>query len=222
MNNKTRKLNQQNNILDEQIREENQSIFTDMICYLRSADISEYDIELVRQDLTEMVLSAQERGENISTVIGNNYKEFCDEVIANIPPKTKVQKFISFLDLCCWTFSILLAINIVISSDTILLIKNLITGESASFNISVSIGKVISIILIIFLANFIVNVIVKNVFSEAVKHKKMIEFISGAVLMSILLLIAWVGKKTLFTINIFLACFVTVVLYAGHKFLESL
>lgn len=64
MNSKTKKLNKQNNILDRQISKENQSIFTDMICYLRGSNISEYDIEVVRQDLTEMVLSAQKRGES--------------------------------------------------------------------------------------------------------------------------------------------------------------
>lgn len=64
MNSKTKKLNKQNNILDRQISKKNQSIFTDMICYLRGSNISEYDIEVVRQDLTEMVLSAQKRGES--------------------------------------------------------------------------------------------------------------------------------------------------------------
>ena len=63
MNKKARKLNKENNRLDELIKEENQEIFTNMICYLRGSDLSDYNIEVVRNDLTEMVLSAQERGE---------------------------------------------------------------------------------------------------------------------------------------------------------------
>lgn len=63
MNRKTKELNRSNNALDQQISPENREAFTDMICYLRGAKISAYHQELVRYDLTEMVLSAQQRGE---------------------------------------------------------------------------------------------------------------------------------------------------------------
>lgn len=55
-----------NNILDEKINDENQPLFTDMICYIRGAKISLYNQELIRQDLTEMIISAQERGEKLN------------------------------------------------------------------------------------------------------------------------------------------------------------
>ena len=56
MNKETRLLNKENNILDSKIKEENQATFTDMICYLRSSNLSAYNIEVVRNDLTEMIL----------------------------------------------------------------------------------------------------------------------------------------------------------------------
>ena len=94
MNKKARKLNKENNRLDELIKEENQEIFTNMICYLRGSDLSDYNIEVVRNDLTEMVLSAQERGEGINQVVGNDYKEFCDSIIETFPGKTMFEKVI--------------------------------------------------------------------------------------------------------------------------------
>jgi DNA-binding ferritin-like protein (Dps family) len=80
MNKQVKQLKRLNNKLEEQLNEENREAYTDIICYLRVANISEYNQEIIRQDLLEMVLSAQERGENIQTVIGEDYRTFCDGV----------------------------------------------------------------------------------------------------------------------------------------------
>lgn len=222
MNRKTRKLNEQNNILDTQIRNENQAVFTDMICYLRGSDISDYDIEVVRQDLTEMVLSAQSRGENINSVIAGDYKEFCDNVIANLPPKTVKQKFVDAIDIICWVLSILFLIHIVISKETISIIESIISRKEVDWNISVSVGSAVSMVLILLLANLIVNIIMKNVFRKENQQKRTLGFFAGAVFMLLLIMLAWLGKSTLFTINIFLACIITSVLFVLHKVLETI
>ena len=93
MEKSTHELRKENNRLDGLIKEENQAVFTDIICYLRGSKLSEHDIEVVRFDLTSMVLEAQERGENIESLFGKcrNYKEFCDEIIDSLPKKTKFQ-----------------------------------------------------------------------------------------------------------------------------------
>ncbi len=96
MSNKLEKLRKLNNNLDKKINKENQPMFTDVICYIRSGNISAFNQEMVRRDLSEMVLSAQNRGENITDVIGGDFKEFCDEVIANLPPKTAKEKWIGY------------------------------------------------------------------------------------------------------------------------------
>jgi len=41
-------------------------------------------------------------------------------------------------------------------------------------------------------------------------------------MMSLFLLIAWLGKATLFTVNIFVACAVTLALYIAHRILARL
>ncbi|MGN0711605.1 MAG: hypothetical protein ACI4LO_07570 [Anaerovoracaceae bacterium] len=222
MNKKVRELNKQNNLLDKQIKEENQEAFTDMICYLRGADISEYDIETVRQDITEMVLSAQERGENIQSVIGGDYKEFCDSIIANLPHKTAKQKAAEVLDIICWGLSILFLINILVSGDTVRMLQSLINGTPAGFNISVSAGTLVSMAFILAAAWTVVNLVTKNAFSREITHRKTLGFFVGAGFMIILIGIHWFGKKILFTVNIFAALVLTAALFAAHKLIENI
>lgn len=45
-----------------------------MSVYLRSADMSRYNQKLVREDLIEMIVDDQNRGDDINKVMGNNYK----------------------------------------------------------------------------------------------------------------------------------------------------
>lgn len=76
MTKKLEELRRINNDLDAKISEENQPLFTDMICYIRSANISALSQEMVRRDLSEIVLSAQSRGEKITDVISGDLKEW--------------------------------------------------------------------------------------------------------------------------------------------------
>ncbi|MEA4966364.1 MAG: hypothetical protein VB055_11155 [Oscillospiraceae bacterium] len=222
MNQKTKELNRTNNSLDKQISSENKEAFTDMICYLRGANISEYNQEIVRQDLSEMVLSAQERGESIRTVIGADYKAFCDNVIASLPPKTAKQQVLGFLDIVCWCLSILGVINIVFAEETISLIRNLITGKPLRFLISVSLGGVVSAGIILVASIVIVTVIMKKSFQIGKRKHRLNAFLIGAGLMAVFLLVAWLGRTTLFTVNFLIACAVVLAFYILHKILSQL
>lgn len=224
MNKKTKELNRINNSLDKQVNPENREAFTDMICYLRGGNISEYDQEVVRQDLTEMVISAQLRGENISSAIGEDYKAFCDDVIASLPPKTSKQKMIEIFDLVCWCLSLLGVINMVMADETISLIRNFIVGKPLNYNVSVSLGTVISSGIIVVAANVIVEIFMKNAFQIGKKKQndRLKAFLIGAGLMAVFLLIAWLGRATLFTVNIFIALAVVAILYIAHKVLSYL
>lgn len=216
--NKTKKLNKQNNLLDKQIWEENQEIFTDMICYIRGANISDYDVEVIRHDLTEMVLSAQSRGEDITTLFSDNYKEFCDEVIASIPPKTTKEKFIDALDTTFLGLSILIAINIFISNDFIEIIKALFTKSTVNWNIGLSLGDIIAIMLFMCVGGIIVQTICKKSFD---KKKYALWTIVGIIAFIIIFaIISWYGKGIIFNINFFVACAISIVFFIIHKILE--
>ena len=219
MNKQTKEINRLNNKLDKQLNAENDKVLTDMICYLRVANISEYNQEVIRQDLLEMLLSAQKRGENIQTVIGEDYKVFCDNIIANLPPQGIKEKILGILNTIFLCTSILGIFNIITSRDTIFLIRNMITGEPLNFQIAVSIGSLITYGFIIAAAFIIVRVICKTSFKYAKKENKVKLFVIGAGIMVIFLFLAWIGKDTLFTVNIFAACTLVFVLYIAHRFL---
>lgn len=109
-----------------------------------------------------------------------------------------MEKVIDLLDISCRALSILFAINILISSDTVTMVESLFNRQAINYNISVSAGNIISIVLILFLANFIVNMLMKNAFSKEIGNRKIIGFIVGAFLIAVFLLIAWLGRSTLF------------------------
>lgn len=216
--NKTKKINRQNNLLDQQIREENQEIYGDMICYIRSADISDYEIEVIRQDLIEMILSAQSRGENITSLFTGDYKQFCDEVIAAIPPKTRKEKIVYALDTVFLCLSILIGINILISKDFIGIIKAVFTKVAVNWNISVSLGSLITMFVIISTAAIVVQMICKNSFS---KKWNTLWIVAGAFAFGIVFTaISWIGRNIVFTVNFFVACAAAVLFFAIHKVLE--
>ena len=137
MNKKTKEILKANNEREELINEENDKVLTDMICYLRGSNISEYEQELVRADIIEMVLDAQERGENINSVFGGNYKEICDNIIAELPQKTTKQKVlegVNIVFMCMWIVG------------AILVVKQLIIGMAKEprnfvFTLSTEIGR---------------------------------------------------------------------------------
>ena len=138
MNKKTKEILKANNEREELINEENDKVLTDMICYLRGSNISEYEQELVRADIIEMVLDAQERGENINSVFGGNYKEICDNIIAELPQKTTKQKVlegVNIVFMCMWIVG------------AILVVKQLIIGmvaEPRNFVFTLSTGDILN------------------------------------------------------------------------------
>jgi len=222
VNKKTKKLNKLNNELDKQIAKENQEDFTNMICYLRGANISEYDQELVRQDLTEMLLSAQNRGESIHSVFGEDFKAFCDDVIASLPEKTRKQKLAESFNIACWGLSILGFIGIVTAKETIFLIRDFFLGKELHFHIAVSFGMVLRMGITFAAAVIIVEAIIKNSFKKTnTKNRGIMGALAGGGMMAIFLLSAWFGKGTLFTVNIFIALAVVLIVYAAHKLLEQ-
>ena len=154
MNKKEKTILNKNNKREELINEENDKVLTDMICYLRVSVISKYNQELVRADLIEMILDAQERGENIQQVMGKDYKQICDNIIAEFPQETKAKKAIEYIRI---------ALICVVIFVTILVILILFMACSYLFNSTILIMPlyvaVISVV-ILFIIERVLNKIV--------------------------------------------------------------
>ncbi|HMM05557.1 MAG TPA: hypothetical protein PKD52_02670 [Clostridiales bacterium] len=230
MNKKTKELNRKNNELDQLIFPENKEATTNIVCYLRGANISEYDQEVVRNDLLEMIVAAQKRGEGVKDVIGtdeNSEKTFCEEVIAALPPRTIWQRILYGIDLLLLCFAILAAINIVLSKTTFTLLADAITGKTLDFQLSITAGGLFSFGLIIVSAVFIVGLIMKTSLKKTAKPplRKSMRFLIGGVvgvgMIGIFLLIAWFGRAELFTVNIFAACLFALLSYLLHLLISK-
>lgn len=98
MSRRTRLLRNENNEAEKLLRSEyNKSVLTDIIVYIRMSGISPYDQEKVRRDIREMIAEGERRGETAREIIGEDYRQFCDDVIAEIPRLTGAGYFFSLL-----------------------------------------------------------------------------------------------------------------------------
>ena len=81
-----KELKKRNNRRDAQLCRENKEYMTKIICCLRDEDVPDMQVEDIRQDITDMLLDAQERGEKAETVLGEDYRTFCGEILESIRP----------------------------------------------------------------------------------------------------------------------------------------
>lgn len=220
MNKKTKEILKANNEREELINKENDEVLTNIICYLRGSDISEYDQELVRADIIEMVIDAQERGEDIKQVFGGNYKEICDNIIAEFPQKTTKQKILEGVNIALMCLKILVLIWIVKQLVEVFLIKK---GELL---FTLSVGDIVNGVLIIAAANIIVQYVCKNSFKhdenkKSIMGNKVLGFIViWVVMMAVMLVfigIAFVLNQTVVAVPLYMAIVFVVLVFLAEK-----
>lgn len=232
--NELKKLNQLNNELDKKLTKENNTIMTDMVCYIRAARLSTINQELIRQDLLEMALSAQERGELFSTVVGDEYKVFCDEIISNMPKMTLTERMIEILDIVLLCSSILIGISTLFSSDLARIVKELLKGGVNDFTISYSFSTVFLDLIIGIVSVGIVQYICKYSFEltrksekqkEESKKKRLLKrfliggscgFLIGAGFVAVVKYASF----PIFSVNLFIILAIAIVMYAAHKIIN--
>ncbi|MUT68598.1 hypothetical protein [Paenibacillus sp. NEAU-GSW1] len=161
-----------NNELSLQLNETNAAILTDIVVYLRVSDISELQAEQIRHDLLDMTLAAQERGEDLPQVIGSDYKAFCNEILGSAAPKSAKEKAKEATFIVTTGLASLLLIQLFFMKDAWQLAANLLAGRAVDYNLPLSLGFVISTIVIIAFAWIITSVIGKRSFHYTEKVKK--------------------------------------------------
>ena len=143
MNRRTKRLLAANNELEKELTPENNRAMTDIIVYLRAANITEYQQELVRRDITEMVLEGQRRGATMEEVIGEDYKAFCDAVLLELPKRTAGQRVWSAVGSACLYVDVLAVIWLAFGALGWLL------GEGAYPWLSVTAGNLVALVTIL-------------------------------------------------------------------------
>lgn len=223
MDKRTKELNRQNNELDKKIDSQNNAVYTDMICYLRGANISEYNQERVRQDLIEMILSAQSRGESIRDILGeNDSQSFCDAIIENLPGRTIKERIVDGFDIAFIILSIM-GMFFIVEGMVELLIDHR-WNQILEYRKPVSIGEAVIFVGTPILVCTIFELITKNAFKTDLFREKcgIKSFLFAVAMIICFSIILVLGKKVIFTVNLLLACIIVIGLYLGHRVMKGL
>ena len=86
-----RTMMEENNRISRMLSSGGQALETDIVVYLRGSSASEYQQELVRRDILQMMLDGEARGDSMEEVLGDG-KSFCDALLAELPPPTFREK----------------------------------------------------------------------------------------------------------------------------------
>ena len=104
------RLRKENNHAETQLSRENSDLITRMYFYLLASDLTVFEVETIRKDLTGMAIEAQMRERPFAEIVGDNYKQFCDELIENGRKKTLLMKILEVVEIVlCATLALLFA-----------------------------------------------------------------------------------------------------------------
>nr|WP_315024852.1 hypothetical protein [uncultured Aminipila sp.] len=167
------KLRKNNTRLEEENlnKSENEDM-TKIVVYLRGSHLSDMDQELVRQDILDMVLSAKERGQDMSLALGTDYKQFCDDIIAEIKPKSIKEKVKDIFSMVAMSASMLILIKMIFFSAEI--IKMVILKRPINLNVPIQYLDIFSMVFIVAASWAILEVILKDAFDENDRRTKII------------------------------------------------
>ncbi|MEG2017606.1 MAG: hypothetical protein RR844_04530 [Clostridium sp.] len=215
MNKKCKELLKSNIKREKEIHENNAKIYSNMIVYLRSADMSQYNQELVREDLIDMIVEGQNRGDDINKVIGTNYKEVCDDIMEAVPRKTKREKLAGSLEL---SLSALWILGIIYIGTVIL--ENLIT-KSDRWVFTLYLGDIVNMGIIVLAANLVVYYLSKNAFKNNEKSSFLLVWLMVMSIIGVTLLVSNVLSYSVINISITMALAVVAVVFVLEKLVSA-
>ena len=217
-----KKLRTANNQREKAMSQESMVVYTDMVVYLRASNLTAMQQEQVRSDLIDMILDGEQRGDNIEDILGGDYKNFCDEIMANFPPRTLKSKMLSGLATISLCFAILLGITVVTQ-----LIENVVESRPL-WQYDFQITDLIMLLVYTGVAWIIVEVICKNVFKKPQKNRSKARetvntvgiFLGFFILIGGVVWLSQVVKLVLFSCNIGLILGVIVLLFLLYYLIE--
>lgn len=117
MNNlkKVKLLRKENNVLEKELSKENEEIMTDIVCYLRFFPVSTVLQETIRKDIVLMLLNGERNNQRANEVLGDDYRQFCDNLLKELPQYTLRQKIMINIGFGCLSFAILSCIVLLLS-----------------------------------------------------------------------------------------------------------
>lgn len=212
MSREARMLRDENNKLEKQLDDKTNDILTDIVVYIRSANISDIDQETVRRDITQMLIDARGRGETAADVIGGDYKAFCDAIIAEIPKLSAKQRIMTAIRDTLPALGLLIGIWVVFS------VAEQIINGTTWYVTPVSVNDILGVAAMLILAILIVVYITKNSFnSKPAALVCLILLITAVALCAALLL----PSRIIFSPNIAADAALVIVIFAAHKIIDN-
>ena len=190
--NRTKQLMRENGAFERQLDPAFNAVLTDMVVYLRSAPVREYDQELVRRDIGQMFLEAQLRGERPEAVIGGDYKQFCDQVLAEVPRLTVRERVLDSLStslVCLGAWGVIWLVNRGVRG--MFFSDSAITGGWP--DIPVTVGDLLVTVLILAAAGYLFHAFSRAAFSNSYTGL----FFKVFLILAALLVVGWVFDSPL-------------------------
>lgn len=88
MDRKTAELNRLNNETDALLKGDYQRAITDIVCILRLKNVDDYQVEEIRNDVTDLLLRSQEQGRSVEEALGGDIRSFCDTLLESAGKKS--------------------------------------------------------------------------------------------------------------------------------------
>ena len=211
MSKRTKDLLRANNAWEkEHLSKENQQLMTDIVVYIRSAAISEYEQELVRRDIMTMLAAGAHEGRSAEEVIGEDAQAFCNEVIAALPPRPAGERALDTLRTGLLAFVVLAVCWLAFGGVDVI-----VAGSWPYFPLTV--GDVIGQMLIFVTAFIIFRGISRHTFDD--KMGKLFVLIFCVLAVSVLASIYL--TQTLCNVHVFVIAAVLVVCFTLYKFIDA-
>ena len=183
---RTKQLMRENNAFERALSPEFNQVLTNMVVYLRSAPVSEYNQELVRRDIGRMFLDAQRRGDSPADVIGEDYRQFCDQVLAEVPRLTVRERVLDGLStslVCLGVWGVIWLFN-----------RGLLAVVRGGWpDIPVTVGDLLATVLILAAAGYLFHAFSRAAFSNSYTGL----FFKVFLILAALLLVGWVFDSRL-------------------------
>ncbi len=184
-------------------------------------------VEEIRQDILDMALSAQERGEPLSNVFGEDGKIFCDEIIANVAHRKRGSQLRQWLQMACAVISTFGVIDIVFSGYLIGVFQSIRSHTAINLSYPISLGFLLNgvssvaagfaVVWLICKHSFETDKVVKKFDSLPKPKRFLIGGLFGAVLYAYLIGMAKLTEVVLGSVNIIAYCVLLLILFAVHK-----
>lgn len=192
--NKVENMKKENLRFSQNLTKKNNEVFTDIVCYLRVSNLTPENQEEVISDILRMFLDCQENNKSIESVIGEDYRQFTDDVILSINPKLSIiHKVKEYSSIAIMGFCLLVTINFIFEYLP-MMIKE---GFNFNYQYPIELGTIINCIIILFVASAIFNYIGKNSFELSNKNfSKLSKFVLGASFTTFIIFLAFLHKLT--------------------------